>query len=779
MACTISGMVYGQCTTTIGAFPYTEGFEAAPAWTSGGVGNDWAWGTPAKPVINGAGGGNNCWVVGGLTGSNYSPGQQSWLESPCFDLTALPFPYISFKLFWECERTYDGLGFQYSLDQGATWSNVGSVTDQPDCYTQNWFNTPAINNLFQASPPEGWSGRIGPTVGNCEGGQGSAGWVTSSFCLAFLSGEASVKFRFIFGAGTTCNSYDGVAVDDIYIGEAPVEPIFFQYSCYADELEITGTSDCGTAWSWDFGDPASGAANTSQEQLPTHVFSAPGTYTVTLTQGYACRSPQVISTSITILDLEIITTQPTCAGNDGALEALVTGTSAPISYLWNPGGFTTSSITGLGPGNYAFVANAPGACPIGPGTLITLSPAAAAPEISSSVVEPSCSGAADGSITLTVTGGTPDLTYTWAPAVSTSGTANALAAGTYTCTVVDATACSTAVSVTLEGPEPVTITAQDDAAICAGDAITLTATASGGTAPYTFTWSPEGPAVTPAATTTYIVGATDANGCAGNAQEVVVSVGDVDPPVFSLDDPLGCTPHCVSFEVESGGGELLWDLGDGTQTNGPAELQHCYTAGGTYTVSLTATTPEGCSSTWTLVDAVDVLPSPIAAFIASPAVTTIEEPTITFIDQSTSADNISWLFGVGDAGSLEENPSFTYDSVGCYTVQLLATNLLGCSSTVTSEVCIEPAFALWVPNAFTPNGDAINDLFGAITTVSAPLAFELLIFNRWGQEVFRAESPDAAWDAAGVPDGIYAWRLRMRDTLGGVHERAGHVNVLR
>jgi hypothetical protein len=135
----------GQCPTTISAFPYQEGFEASAAWTSGGTGNDWAWGTPAKPVITGAGGGTKSWIVGGLTTSNYSPGEQSWLESPCFDFSALPFPFISFKLFWECERVYDGLGFQYSLNQGATWINVGSAADPPDCYTQNWFNAASLN----------------------------------------------------------------------------------------------------------------------------------------------------------------------------------------------------------------------------------------------------------------------------------------------------------------------------------------------------------------------------------------------------------------------------------------------------------------------------------------------------------------------------------------------------------------------------------------------------------------------------------------------------------
>ena len=77
--------------------------------------SDWAWGTPSHPSINTAAEGTKGWFVGSLSGTYYEFGQQSWLESPCFDFTALQYPYISFKLYWECERQYDGLGFQYSL----------------------------------------------------------------------------------------------------------------------------------------------------------------------------------------------------------------------------------------------------------------------------------------------------------------------------------------------------------------------------------------------------------------------------------------------------------------------------------------------------------------------------------------------------------------------------------------------------------------------------------------------------------------------------------------
>ena len=130
-----------QCGTPISTFPYNEGFEAGNGgWTPGGTFSSWAWGSPSKPVINSAATGINCWIVGGLTGSAYSDGEASWLQSPCFDFTALPYPYISFNVFWEMEQRFDGAGFQYSTNLGASWTNLGNYAGPTNCFTENWFN---------------------------------------------------------------------------------------------------------------------------------------------------------------------------------------------------------------------------------------------------------------------------------------------------------------------------------------------------------------------------------------------------------------------------------------------------------------------------------------------------------------------------------------------------------------------------------------------------------------------------------------------------------------
>ncbi|HQW47265.1 MAG TPA: hypothetical protein PLZ98_09320, partial [Chitinophagaceae bacterium] len=137
-----------QCGVTINTFPYNESFELnGGSWVSGGVGDDWAWGTPAKAIIQTAGNGIRCWTVGGLSGSFYNFNERSYLLSPCFDFTNVVNPHIKFKIYWETENQYDGATFQYTTNNGLTWTNVGTPNDPVDCMNANWFNSSNITAL--------------------------------------------------------------------------------------------------------------------------------------------------------------------------------------------------------------------------------------------------------------------------------------------------------------------------------------------------------------------------------------------------------------------------------------------------------------------------------------------------------------------------------------------------------------------------------------------------------------------------------------------------------
>lgn len=359
-----------QCNGLISTFPYFEDFEASTGgWTSGGTASDWTWGAPAKPTINVAGSGQHCWITGGLTDAFYSLGQRSFVESPCFDFSQLPHPYVQFKIWWESERQYDGANFQYSLDNGATWKNVGSVNDPTDCLNENWFNTSSVTNLNTlVNTRHGWSGSVKPTVGNCQGGNGSNGWVVAKHCMPELAGKPKVQFRFTFGAGTTCNDFDGVAFDDISIENTVPIAANFGSTCVGNySFDFTDLStNCPYTWNWNFGDPASGTSNMSTSPNPSHTFSGPGLYTVTLQASSSCSGAATFTLPIEVRGLNTTSTPPTCFGGTNGTARVQTDSSwTTPSFQWstNPPQFGATA-TSLTAGTYLVSVNDPGICPV-------------------------------------------------------------------------------------------------------------------------------------------------------------------------------------------------------------------------------------------------------------------------------------------------------------------------------------------------------------------------------------------------------------------------------
>lgn len=399
---------FSQCATPINSFPFLQDFESNDGGWVPENSIHWNWGTiSGKPVISAAASGVKCWVAGSLTTNHYNSGT-STLTSPCFDISSLAHPIVGFHIFWETEKRFDGASFQYSIDNGNTWNVLGSINSNQNCQGENWFNQDPVN--FVGLP--GWSGNIQPTTGSCQGGNGSGEWLNAKHSLEGLGGTVII-FRFVFGAGTICNDFDGFAFDDFYIREAPPNQASFTYACAGNlSASFTPSIDgCLTAVNWDFGDPGSGTNNTSNQTSPTHQFSAGGTYTVTLTVSFSTGADIIVSQTLTVLSLSTTVLQPLlCHGDQDGSISLVISPAGNYDIVWNTSPpQTDATISGLSEGTYVASVSGTGVCP----SFISV-PLSAPAQLQVTVTGSNAyCGHPNGKLHAVVTGGTAPYSYDW------------------------------------------------------------------------------------------------------------------------------------------------------------------------------------------------------------------------------------------------------------------------------------------------------------------------------------------------------------------------------
>jgi len=206
---------------------------------------------------------------------------------------------------------------------------------------------------------------------------------------------------------------------------------------------------------------------------------------------------------------------------------------------------------------------------------------------------------------------------------------------------------------------------------------------------------------------------------------------------------------------------------------------------GTYAVSLTTTTAAGCQSMLMMNNFITVLPNPNAAFTANPPVTTEDNPTIQFLDQSTDASSFSWEFGNG-AGSTSttQNPVFTYDFEGTYTVVLWVENTGGCIDSASMTVLIKPSYTIYIPNSFSPNHDVHNEIFSPSGTGWNIDFYSMRIYSRWGDLVYSTTDVNYGWngnmpDGSEAPQGVYTVKIFLRGPDGNDRVYFGSVTLLR
>jgi gliding motility-associated-like protein len=277
--------------------------------------------------------------------------------------------------------------------------------------------------------------------------------------------------------------------------------------------------------------------------------------------------------------------------------------------------------------------------------------------------------------------------------------------------------------------------------------------------------------------------ATSDSGCVATGTTQAV-VHPYPVPLFTVDNAEGCTPHAVLFDdlttIATGSiASYDWDFGGGLVANGDI-VSHVYTDSGFYDVSLTVASDFGCTSTLTLNNMIRVNITPEAEFEPNPNVgITMLDPRVHFLDQSQHATTWSWDFGDGANGT-QQNPVHTYQDSGTYTITLRAMNG-ACWDEDEETIRVDPESFVYIPTAFTPNGNGLNDVLKPSLLGLRWSVFS--IYDRWGREMFYTVDPNSGWDgyAGGeeAPIGTYTYMLIYMDPNGIERTVYGKFHLIR
>ena len=188
----------------IDVYPYYQDFETGTnGWTVAGGSSTWALGTPAGFVINTAPpatpGSLNTWVTN--PNGYYNNNEKGYVLTPCMDFSSLVLPYMEFDLNYDIQLYSDGAKVQYTTD-GVTWQDLGNVGEGENWYDS--YNCYSMWPTYYISDYRGWQNY-------------ASGWKHAFYDVAFLAGEPSVRFRFIFASDTYWNFNDGIAFDNFNV----------------------------------------------------------------------------------------------------------------------------------------------------------------------------------------------------------------------------------------------------------------------------------------------------------------------------------------------------------------------------------------------------------------------------------------------------------------------------------------------------------------------------------------------------------------------------------
>lgn len=513
--------------------------------------------------------------------------------------------------------------------------------------------------------------------------------------------------------------------------------------------------------------PAVGITNGSNNILVKPLVTT--TYTVAATDANGCKNKDSSRVTINPLPTITATTASICSGNDTTLQ--VTGA---FSYQWSPGAglsSTTDSVVNAAPTLttfYTIIGTDHNGCKDTTTTslIVNNTPVVKVTNVSICIGEQ------------TILSPRGAKSYSWTSSLGTSGvttdsTINVNTGVTATYEVKGITnGCSDTVVATVNvNPLPVII-ASNDTTICVGSMAPLWASGA-----ISYVWSPatglntpNGASVQsqPLTSTPYTVTGTDANGCK-SSEPVQVNVNQI--PIITLSrDTTICKGNSVI--LQAGGTVTDWTWTGLTPVATSSSITVTPLIQSQYTV--TGKDNIGCQSS----KSVTVSLYPPLNPIAGPATAICKGEEVTVKVTAQGATSYLWSNGATST-SIAVQPGKT-------TLYSIKVSNGGCAATDTVEIKVkdETEARLYIPNAFTPNEDKLNDVFKVQSDEHVVTSFVGMIFNRWGELYYQWETIDGGWDGRYngtlVQEDVYVYKINVKNECSKIiSQRLGTVTVIR
>ena len=607
---------------------------------------------------------------------------------------------------------------------------------------------------------------------------------TPADTTANISGLAAGTYVVVVTDGNGCHDTSSTVVAEpsiLYTSDA-----ITNVSCFGDSdgaiLVVGYGGTLPYSYSWSTG-----------QSTPNVGHLTGGTYLVTLTDangctvasGYPVAEPAQLAGTI-------ITGNVTCfGGSNGTALDSVGGGTRPYQYLWND--FATDSArTALNAGRYVVLVTDAHGCHIYDSTFIS-QPSEI--QISGAVVNAACYNASTGAVTLTVTGGTPGYNYFWTTSATTQNINN-VTSGVYTVTVIDASLCSVTDSFDITQPLQIFVSTLSDKPGCYnGTNGSVSAIAEQGVPPYTYQWN-----TTPVQATNtasgigagnYVVTVTDSKGCSVTATQALTQ-----PDSISVTSNVTAA-HC--FNTASG--EVIANANGGSgpyiyQLNGILQTSDTF-AGllpGNYIVlvtdrngcdgegAFTVHAPGQISVSLSVTDQI-ILTGMRTQLVAN---ATSDTTIIHYFWSPLTLDSAEVFDFSGCGDSLDCSTPYVmppFTNVFTVTVE----NADSCFASDTVTVIVNPNRVEFIPTAFTPNGDGLNDRF--TFDILGASEVEVTVFDRWGERIYynpaqtNGVSTTNAWDGTKggkpLPEDTYVYQFRITYFNGKVENKAGTITLMR